>query len=71
MHQGFFKEDTQTRLLIRKDQSGKVKLVAVDKPKENPDVFPSEEEVVIAKTVVKTKSDRDTSIKSTGVPTIY
>ncbi len=55
MNKGFFNKDVPTRLVIRKDQSGKVKLVAVDTPKGAPGVAPEEKDLVIAKKEEKKK----------------
>ena len=64
MNTGFFKKDTQTRLVIRKDHSGKVRLVSVDKLKEQPNDKPEGKEVVIAKKEKETAADQDTSLKN-------
>lgn len=49
MNKGFFEKEIPTRLVIRKDRNGKVKLVSADSPKGAPGVTPDEEDVFLAK----------------------
>lgn len=64
MNKGFFQKDAQPLLAIRKDPSGRVKLVAVDKPEEKPGVVPGESDVVIAKTNGNSEQDQKTLINN-------
>jgi hypothetical protein len=48
MNKGFFEKEIPTRLVIRRDRNGKVKLVAADSPKGTPGAAPDEEDIRIA-----------------------
>jgi len=49
MSAGLYKVEKPPRLAIRKDRSGKVFLVAIDKQKSAPDQIPEEEDIFIVK----------------------
>ncbi|MFC1867127.1 hypothetical protein ACFL0H_03230 [Thermodesulfobacteriota bacterium] len=48
MNKGFFPKEEPSRLVLRKDRSGKVFLVKANTPQRGPGVAPEQEEVVIA-----------------------
>ena len=48
MNKGWYRKEGPTRLAIRKDQSGKVFLVAADSPGSTPETTPEEQDVLLA-----------------------